>query len=120
MTSAELLLRLHDLDLLALELGDPAFASKLRRLGLVVAGPEALTPRRAALVSRLEARWRQNYERALRRYGAGVAAVRGRVCQGCFMTLPRSATAVLVDGISTCEACGRILYWDTRVIADSE
>jgi hypothetical protein len=119
-TSAELLLRIHDLDLLAVELGDPAFASKLRRLGLEVGGPEALSPRRAVLVSRLDPRWRQHYERALRRYGAGVAAVRGRVCQGCFMTLPRSAAAVLLDGISTCEACGRILYWDAHVTADSD
>jgi predicted nucleic acid-binding Zn-ribbon protein len=103
-----------------LELGDATFASRLRRLGLEVAGPQALTTRRAALVNRLDARWRQNYERALRRYGAGVAAVRGRVCQGCFMTLPRSAAAVLVDGISTCEACGRILYWDARVTVDSD
>jgi predicted nucleic acid-binding Zn-ribbon protein len=36
------------------------------------------------------------------------------------MTLPRSAAAVLVDGISTCEACGRILYWDAHVTADSD
>jgi predicted nucleic acid-binding Zn-ribbon protein len=27
------------------------------------------------------------------------------------MTLPRSAAAFLVDGVSTCEACGRILFW---------
>jgi hypothetical protein len=111
MTPAELLLRIHDLDLLALELGDAAYTTKLRRLGLEVAPLRGLDPRRAELVAELDARWRGHYERALRRYGSGVAAVRGRVCQGCFMTLPRSAAAFLADGISTCEACGRILFW---------
>ena len=119
MTAAELLLRIHDLDLLALELGDAVYTSRLRRLGLDVAPVEGCDPRRAELVAALDARWRQHYERALRRYGSGVAAVRGRVCQGCFMTLPRGAAAFMVDGVSTCEACGRILFWGAKAAADS-
>ena len=119
MTAADLLLRIHDLDLLAVELADGACAARLRRLGLEVAESGAVSGFRAALVERLEPRWRQHYERALRRYGSGVAAVRGRVCQGCFMTLPRSAAAEIVNGISTCEACGRILYWAPRVAPDT-
>jgi predicted nucleic acid-binding Zn-ribbon protein len=119
MTAAELLLRIHDLDLLALELGDATYAAKLRRLGLEVAPAQGIESRRAELVAALDARWRQHYERALKRYGSGVAAVRGRVCQGCFMTLPRGAGAFMVDGVSSCEACGRILFWGARTAVDS-
>ena len=120
MTSAELLLRIHDLDLLALELGDASCNAKLRRLGLEVAATDRLEPRRAELVAELDARWRHHYERALKRYGSGVAAVRGRVCQGCFMTLPRSTAAFIADGVSTCEACGRILFWGTRTPTETD
>ena len=119
MSAAELLLRIHDLDLLSMELGDSAYTSRLRRLGLEVAPFQNVDPHRAELVAALDARWRQHYERALRRYGSGVAAVRGRVCQGCFMTLPRGAAAFMVDGVSTCEACGRILFWGARTAPES-
>lgn len=113
MTAAEILLRIHDLDLLRLEIGDSS-AARLRRLGLTVAPAERLTLRRAGLVASLDAHWRQHYERAERRYGSGVAALRGRVCQGCFMTLPRSAAPGSLGGVSTCEACGRILIGEPR------
>jgi len=110
-TAAERLMRIHDLDLLALEMSDPLCSSRLRRLGFAVAPAPRIERWRGRLIEGLEARWRQHYERALRRYGSGVAAVRGRVCQGCFVTLPRSVAAGMDEGVSTCEACGRILFW---------
>jgi hypothetical protein len=119
-TSAEHLLRIHDLDLLAQELSDLPCSAKLRRLGLTVAPAEQVEPWRARALEGLDARWRQNYERALKRYGSGVAAARGRVCQGCFMTLPRSAAPWIEDGVTICEACGRILFWGSRLPAEPD
>ena len=58
-------------------------------------------------------RWLAVYERARKRYGVGVAVVRERTCQGCFVTLP-TALASRPDGADSpglCSCCGRVLYW---------
>ena len=73
------------------------------------AGLPAAERARARLDLRLEPRWADVYERAQRRYGRAVVAVRDRVCQGSFITLPTSAAASR-DSLSMCEACGRILF----------
>ena len=105
------LLLLHDLDQLLTEWRDPVLLARLRRAGLECRGVEPIEKARARLLHHLDARWRHQYERAHRRYGTAVAPVRGRVCQGCFMALPRSAAPASPDAISVCESCGRILYW---------
>lgn len=120
MTAADRLLRIHDLDLLSLELGDAGAAPRLERAGFRIGALHRVDSQRARLVDGLDARWRQHYERALKRYGSGVAAVRGRVCQGCFVTLPRSAAAGIEDGVSICEACGRILFWSPPASRDPD
>lgn len=104
------MLRLHDLDLLLEEARDPALASRLRSLGLEVSGLGALERARAQLHARLDRRWVSTYERAQQRYGRAVVAVRDRVCQGCFITLPTSAAAS-AGALGVCEFCGRILFW---------
>ncbi|HTM57610.1 MAG TPA: hypothetical protein VL123_04270 [Candidatus Udaeobacter sp.] len=111
MSSLEALLQLNDLDLLLGELRDPGIISRLKRAGFALGDPAAVERARARWLARLEPRWRPHYERALRRYGAAVATVRTRVCQGCFMSLPRSASPADPDALSLCESCGRILYW---------
>ena len=37
--------------------------------------------------------------------------VRGRACQGCFITLPTCAAPSDGQPLTTCESCGHILYW---------
>ncbi len=95
MSALDQLVRLHDLDLLRQQAGDAAAGLERARTRLV--GP-------------LEPRWLHIYERARGRYGRGVAAVRGRVCQGCHITLPTSALPA-PDAPKMCESCGRILCW---------
>jgi predicted nucleic acid-binding Zn-ribbon protein len=97
--------RLHDLDLLLEE----ARAKTSRERGRQ-AGVAALEQARAQLQARLDRRWVHAYERAQQRYGRALVAVRDRVCQGCFITLPTSA-APSGDNLQVCESCGRILYW---------
>src|SRR5438552_2486014 len=65
---------------------------------------------RARLTAARERRWLTVYERAHARYGRGLAAVRGRVCQGCFITLPTSALPG-PESPTVCESCGRVLCW---------
>ena len=110
MNSLETLVRLHDLDLLRRMLDDRAAAARLADLGVPAAPADGFERARARLASVLDRRWLTIYERALARYGRGLAAVRERVCQGCFITLPTSALPG-PDSPMMCESCGRVLCW---------
>ena len=105
------ILQLHDLDLMMSEIHNAASLARLRKLGFEVRDPKLLERTRARLVAELDRRWLHHYERALKRYGRGVAAVRGRVCQGCHIQLPTSASPGAEESFTLCESCGRILYW---------
>jgi predicted nucleic acid-binding Zn-ribbon protein len=105
------LLQLHDLDLALGELRDARNVAKLRKLGYDVRDATALGRVRTRLLATVERRWLNHYERAQRRYGRAVAVVRDRVCQGCFITLPTSASPSADECVTLCESCGRILYW---------
>jgi hypothetical protein len=101
---------LHDLDLLLEEARCGGARQRTLSLGFRLVGLAGLERARARLHARLDGRWVQAYERAHRRYGRAVVAVRERVCQGCFITLPTSAAASR-DSLTVCESCGRILVW---------
>ena len=105
------LLELHDLDLLLAEARHAPTLAKLRKLGYEPTPSAAFDRARQRLIAGLEHRWVQHYERALQRYGRGVVGMRGRVCLGCFVTLPTSAAPGAGESLTLCESCGRILYW---------
>lgn len=108
MTTAQDVLHLNDLDLMLREFDRNG--PQLRKLGL--AAESAVAERaRDKLLGRLDRRWVSHYERALRRYGRAVARVHERVCLGCFVTLPTSASPSADERLTVCESCGRILYW---------
>ena len=110
MSALDRLVRLHDLDLLRQQVMDGAAASRLAALGFGTADPAPLARARQRLAGHVDARWLGIYERAHGRYGRGLAAVRGRVCQGCHITLPTAALPA-PDSPKMCESCGRILCW---------
>jgi len=110
-TQPERLLRLQDVDLLRAELADARGAAKLRKLGFQPAAAGAVDRLRARMIGEVDRRWQYHYERASARYGRAVTSIRGRVCQGCFITLPTSAAPSGDEPLTTCESCGRILYW---------
>ena len=109
--SEAVLLELHDLDLLLAEARHPGYATRLRKLGFEPGEPVPPERLRARLLADVERRWVQHYERALQRYGRGVVGMRERVCLGCFVTLPTSASPGTGESLTLCESCGRILYW---------
>lgn len=103
---------LSDLDSLIREAQDENARARLRKLGFALDGLPRLLAARQRLIETTDPRWVQVYERVRQRYGRGLAAVRERVCSGCFVTLPmtarpRSDSQVL----QICESCGRLLYW---------
>ena len=104
------LVQIHDIDLLLEQVHQPPARERLTALGFESVGDAALQRARARLLAALDRRWVMLYDRALRRYGRALVAVRERVCQGCFITLPISAHPA--PGCSKlCESCGRLLYW---------
>ncbi len=103
---------LSDLDSLLREVQDPVGRARLRKLGFGLQGLPRLLAVRARLADSIDRRWALAYERARQRYGRAVAAVRDRVCVGCFVTLPTTARPRSDDdALHICESCGRILYW---------
>ena len=103
-------MQLHDLALLLEEARCGGARQRAESVGFSLAGLPALERARTRMQARLERRWQYAYERAQRRYGRAVVAVRERVCQGCFITLPTSAAAGS-ETLARCESCGRILFW---------
>ena len=109
-TTLERLAQLHDLDLLLDETRDPATPARLKSAGLAMGGVAGVERTRASLLAGIDRRWVSTYERARVRYGRGMAAVRERVCLGCFIKMPTSA-APAGDSPVLCESCARVLYW---------
>lgn len=113
------LVLLGDVDLLLREVEAGGARQRLRKLGFVLDGVPRLVAARDRLARAIDRRWMVGYERARQRYGRGIAAVRERVCLGCFVTLPTSAArpvaetraAEITGAPGLCASCGRILYW---------
>jgi hypothetical protein len=104
-------LQLQDLDTLLGEARNPRNLLRLKKLGFELGQLSPLERARSKLLGLVDRRWLNHYERAQRRYGRGVAVVQNRVCQGCFITLPTSASPNADEILTLCESCGRILYW---------
>jgi hypothetical protein len=105
------LIEVQDLDLLLREIAAEGHATRLRKLGLPLPAGEAVQRHRARTLAGLDRRWVHHYERAVQRYGRAVVPVRGRVCQGCYVTLPTAVTPGDGQPLTLCGSCGRILYW---------
>jgi len=112
MTAMESIALLGDIDAMIREAQSPASRVRLKKLGLEIDGLPRLLAARARLADGIDPRWTFSYERTRQRYGRGIAAVRDRVCSGCFVTLPTTARPRDGDSPSPqhCESCGRILY----------
>jgi predicted nucleic acid-binding Zn-ribbon protein len=108
-----LLVTLQDLDLMIRESHDPESKGEEEDLGFELKNVETLQTARGKLAEQIGLRWLNLYERVAKRYGRAVVPVEGRVCLGCFVTLPTSIVPKTLEDseITICENCGRILYW---------
>jgi hypothetical protein len=110
-SAAEIIVRLHDVDLLLRETQDIESLARLRQMGFAPPRPTVAERARERLVADLEPRWSAHYARASSRYGRGLCVVRGRACQGCFMTFATATQPMDGDALTVCESCGRVLFW---------
>jgi predicted nucleic acid-binding Zn-ribbon protein len=110
---AQMLALLQDLELMIQEVQDPASKEKEEALGFSVDGLAKLEKERQKLLKRIPPADLRFYQRIRHKYPKAVVRVAGRICLGCWQTLPTSATrGVSEDGpLPTCENCGRVLYW---------
>jgi len=113
LTPAEKLLYLQDLDLLLKDAGDEGTREVWHQAQLKISGLQQLLQVRADVAAAISPRLLEVYERIFRRYGRALAPVRNGTCLGCFAKLPTGASPQAADAaeISTCESCGRMLYW---------
>lgn len=106
------MMELQDLDLLLSSLEPAGATARWRKLGFARGDVEVLRRERDRVLAGCERRWVTLYDRSQRRYGRGLTAVRGRVCQGCFVQLPTSAAPPPGEvQLHVCESCGRLLLW---------
>src|SRR5262245_38376624 len=110
MTELDSLIQIHGIGLRLEGAAQPRAGEGLTGPAFGARGIAAVQRARARRVASLDRRWVTFYERARQRYGRGMAAVRERVCLGCYLTLPTRAQPA--PGLPMiCEGCGRLLYW---------
>ncbi|HIE05442.1 MAG TPA: hypothetical protein EYP58_01435 [bacterium (Candidatus Stahlbacteria)] len=111
MEEIELLIKLHDLDLLLKELGTPEKRKSFQSIGFKIKDPKKhLTEAREHLAQKLPKQLLDRYEKIMKRYERALAPVIKGICYGCFIRLP-SEMSTRRSGIRTCPNCGRIIYW---------
>ena len=107
----EILIELHDLDLLLKELTNPKVKEQYKKMGFKVEDPSVeLLKARDNLAKKLKQEYCIAYERIRKRYERALAPVIKGFCYGCFQKLPTQMTGES-DRIYNCPSCGRILYW---------
>lgn len=111
MEDIELLIKLHDLDLLLKELGSPEKRKSFQSIGFRIKDPKKqLAKAREKLAKKLPKQLLDRYERIMKRYERALAPVINGICYGCFIRLP-SELSTRRAGVQTCPNCGRIIYW---------
>lgn len=108
----ELLIKLHDLDLLLKDSRNPETVKKYKKLGFKLIEPSVEVIRaRQELCQLIDPKLLAGYERIMKRYGdRAVVPVINEFCGGCYSKLPAELVAHQSE-LLTCPNCGRFLYW---------
>lgn len=104
----ELLIMLHDLELLLKEINNE------KKAGFEVKKhKEELLRAKEKVINGLEPNLLKRYKKLKDRYPRAIAPVINGICYGCFVTLP---TAFVIrknknEEVNVCPNCGRFIYW---------
>lgn len=109
----ELLIMLHDVDLLLAELENATRARQESDFGFVISHRQEVAEARAKIEVQLDDDLLEEYRKLESRYGRPIAPVVDGVCYGCFMRLPTdiSVSKQRNEELFRCLNCGRYLYW---------
>ncbi|MEW6444165.1 MAG: C4-type zinc ribbon domain-containing protein [bacterium] len=109
----ELLIKLHDLDMMIRDASEERFASEEAVLGFVFKSLETLREARQALRTQISPVKLAHYDKLFAKFGRAIAPVNNGVCYGCFLALPTLFVQECKanEGVEVCPKCRRFLYW---------
>ena len=109
----ELLVMLHDIDLMIKDISDEKIALEVKNLGFAINRLDQLKEARENLVQGIDSNLYRHYRRIFEKYGRAIVPVVNGACTGCFVRLPISQFSVLKknEKVISCENCGMFLYY---------
>ncbi len=109
----ELLIKLHDLDIMIRDATEERYASEEKDLGFVLRNQSSLQQAHDRLRKQISPETLKHYDRLFAKFGRAIAPVNDGVCYGCFIQLPTQFVqeAKQNEGLEVCPKCRRFLYW---------
>ncbi len=109
----ELLIKLHDLDIMIRDATEERYANEEKDLGFVLPNLSSLQQAHKNLRAQISPDTISHYDKLFAKFGRAIAPVNDGVCYGCFLQLP----TIFVqesdenEGLGVCPKCRRFLYW---------
>ena len=110
----ELLVTLHDLELMIREATDEA--PKQKAMGFKIESQEHLNKALAEIEKEVDPAILKQYHQLKARYGRPVVPVVSGICCGCYIMIPtaQATNTKKNEFVLTCGNCGRFLYWPSE------
>jgi len=112
-TELELLIKLHDMDMMIRDASEERYANEEKDLGFVLANLPSLKKAREEIREQISEETLTHYDRLFRKFGRAIAPVNNSICYGCFLQLPTQFVqeSNQNEGLGGCPKCRRFLYW---------
>jgi len=109
----ELLIQLHDLDMMMRDASEERFVTEEAGLGFPVRNLPSLHKARENLRGQIGEDTISHYDRLFAKFGRAIAPVNNGICYGCFIQLPTQfvQNSKGNEGLGVCPKCRRFLYW---------
>jgi predicted nucleic acid-binding Zn-ribbon protein len=109
----ELLIKLHDMDMMIRDASEERYANEETGLGFVLPNLASLKKAREEIREEISENNIQHYDRLFMKFGRAIAPVNHGICYGCFMQLPTQFVqeSSQNEGVGVCPKCRRFLYW---------
>lgn len=109
----ELLIQLHDLDMMIRDATEERYASEEKDLGFVLRNLASLRQARENIRTQISEESIGHYDRLFAKFGRAIAPVNKGICYGCFIQLPTQfeQESKRNEGLGVCPKCRRFLYW---------
>lgn len=107
----ELLVTLHDLELMIKEATEGA--AKEKAMGFKIESLEHLNKAQTDVAKQVDKDILVRYQKLKTRYGRPVVPVINGICCGCYIRMPTAQATKIGknQSLTTCGNCGRFLYW---------
>lgn len=109
----ELMIKLHDLDMMIRDSSEEKYANEETGLGFVLRNLPSLQQARDTLRRQISRSTLDHYDRLFAKFGRAIAPVNEGICYGCFIQLPTLFVqeSEQNERLEVCPKCRRFLYW---------